>query len=180
MGGHIEALQAVKTFLKNIHTEPALVAAAAKALANKPDARGEFDLFTLSSVKETLETEMNNINTLISEHQPRYESVTAEQLGLWALLDHERDRKAKAQASLAEMELSLKSAQEVCTSAQKEFAARSEAVSEKVCEHVVVDNMAKELVSAREAAARLAAFCYEAADSSTAGTADTSDVTMAT
>jgi len=177
--GHKEALNAVKVFLKNLRTEPALIAAAAKALANKPADRGEFDLFTLASVKQTIETEIDKNNTLISDRESRYESVTAEQLGLWALLDHERDRKTKAQASLAEMELSLKSAQDLCTSAHKELAARSEAVSQKLCERVLVDNMAKDLVSAREAVARLAAFCYETADTSTADTAEALDVSMA-
>jgi len=178
--GHIEiALEAVGTLLKKIGTEPALVAAAAKALGNKPAARGEFDLLTLSCVKQTLETEMNKIDTLIADHQPKCHSVTAEQLGLWALLDHERARKTEAQASLAKMELSLKSAQDVCTNAQKECTARSEAVSHKLCEHVIMDNMAKELVWAREAVARLAAFCYEAADTSTADTVETLDVSMA-
>jgi len=178
--GHIEiALEAVGTLLKKIGTEPALVAAAAKALGNKPAARGEFDLLTLSCVKQILETEMNKIDTLIADHQPKWHSVMAEQLGLWALLDHERARAQDVCTSARTVELSLKSAQDVCTSAQKESLARSEAVSHKLCEQVIMDNMARELVSARETVARLAAFCYEAADTSTADTVETLDVSMA-
>jgi len=178
--GHVEsALEAVQTFLNKIGTEAALVAAAARALANKPAARGEFDLFTLSSVKQTVETEMSKVNALIADHQSKYDSVTAEQLGLWALLDHEREQKTAAQASLTKAELSLQSAQDLCTSTQKEYTARSEAVSRLLCQQVVVDNMAKELVSAHEAAARLAAFCYETADTSLADTVETADVSMA-
>mmetsp|Transcript_17984 Transcript_17984/g.35178 ORF Transcript_17984/g.35178 Transcript_17984/m.35178 type:complete len:334 (+) Transcript_17984:54-1055(+) len=159
--GHIKtALETIKGLLKRIGTEPALVAAAGSALGNKPAARGEFDVFTIECVKQTLEMEVSKISALIADHQAKYESVTAEQLGLWALLDHERARQAAAQASHAEMELHLATAQSLHTSTQQELTARSNAVSQKVCEHVVVDQMAKELGCAHEAVVRLAAFCY--------------------
>jgi len=173
------ALEDVKTFLRGMGTEPALVAAAVRALGNKPADRGEFDSFTVSCVKDAFETEVSKINTLIADHQSKYESVTAEQLGLWALLDHERARNTAAQASLAEMELSLKAALDLCTSSQQEITARSENFSQKICEKVIVDNVVKELVSANEAVARLAAFSYEAADTSKTDTTETLDVPMA-
>jgi hypothetical protein len=156
------AVKAVDAFLKRIGTEPALVAAAVRALAVKPDSRRDFDVLTISHVKQTLETQLNKVNTLIDDYQPKYRSVAAEQLGLWALLDEEKSILAAAKAALVDAEVSLMTAQELCSSAGKEVKARSDAVSQQLCEQVIVDDLVKEIAGAHGAAARLAAFDYEA------------------
>jgi len=156
------AVKAVDTFLRHIGTEPALVAAAVRALAVTPASRRDFDALTISCVKQTLETRLNEANTLLDDHQSKYRSVAAEQLGLWALLDQEKSHVAAARAVLVDAEVSLVKAQDLWSSAGKEVKAKSDAVSQQLCERVILDDMVKEIAGATEAAARLAAFNYEA------------------
>lgn len=155
------AVKAVVAFLNRIGTEPALVAAAVRALAVKSDSRRDFDALTFSHVKQTLETQLKKVNTLIDDHQPQYRSVAAEQLGLWALLDEEKAGLAAAKAALVDAEVGLMTAQELCSSAAKEVKAKSDAVSQQLCEQVILEDMVTEIAGANGAAARLAAFNYE-------------------
>jgi len=156
------AVKAVDTFLRRVETEPALVAAAVRALEVKPDSRRDFDALTISCVKQTLETQLNKVNTLIDDHQPKYRSVAAEQLGLWALLDEEKGRVAAARGVLVDMEVSLTTAKQLYSNAGKEVKAKSDAINQQLCEQVILDDMVREIAGAHAAVARLADFNYEA------------------
>mmetsp|Transcript_103652 Transcript_103652/g.200851 ORF Transcript_103652/g.200851 Transcript_103652/m.200851 type:complete len:366 (+) Transcript_103652:47-1144(+) len=185
-----KSITSLEVFLKQIHAEPTLIAAAVRALVVKPDSRREFDVLTISCVKQALETQLNKVNAMIDDHQFKHRSVTAEQLGLWALLDQEKARVAAARASLVDVEISLMTAQELCNNAEKEVKAKSDAASQQLCEKVIVDDMIREIAGAHEAAARLAAFNYEtvrlaaapdasAPETATADAAGSVDVSMA-
>jgi len=156
------AVGAVETFLKRIGTEPTLVAAAVRALAVKPDSRRDFDALTISCIKQTLETQLNKVSTLIDDHHSKHRSVAAEQLGLWALLDEEKSRVTAARAELVDVEVVQSTAKTLCSNAEKEMKARKDAINQQLCEKVIVDDMVREIAGAHAAVARLADFNYEA------------------
>jgi len=160
-----KAVEDVEAFMKKIQAEPVLIAAAVRALAVKPDSRGEFDSLTIPCVKQALDTHLDKVNTLIDEHHSKHRSVSAEQLGLWALLDQEKYRVSGARGALVDAEIGLTSAQDECSNACKEVTAKSDAVSMQRVTLVVLDDLVKEIISAQEAVARLAVLDYTAGTS---------------
>lgn len=168
-------LDAVQQYLKNIDAEPALIAAATRALRCKPESRHAFDKLTVSSVLEVLNAEASRIDALIMQHQPEQDDVTAEQLGLWALCDRESDQEKAASAALADAEMNKKTAAALRDGYLADISVRESAVSKRLCEQVIAEEKFKQVSNALEAVERLVAFSYDAK----ADTVGSVDVSMA-
>lgn len=155
-------LDAVQQYLKKIDAEPALIAAAMRALRCKPESRHAFDNLTVSSVLEVLNAEASRIDLLIMQHQPEQDDVTAEHLGLWALCDRESDQEKAASAALADAEMNKKAAAALRDSSLADISVRENSVSKRLCEQVIAEEKVKHVSHALEAVERLVAFSYDA------------------
>lgn len=166
-------VDAVQQYLRKLGAEPALVAAAMGALRCKPESRQAFDKLTASSLEEVLRAEASRIDVLLMQHQPEQEQVSAEQVGLWALLDRESQREQAASLALADAELSKKLAAAARDGTLADISVKEAEVSQRLCEQVLAEERVKELGHALEAVERLVAFSYEAeAKADAAGPAD--------
>lgn len=178
------AIESVTQLLTELKAETSLIAAAPGALVKRPADRQEFDEFTLSSVKEILEARVASVTAELEAAAPGREDAEAEALGLSALADREGDEESTAMSDFIEAKAAAEKAVDARKEATAELARRHKALKKHSSTKAAAEESAKRIAETLEAAERLVAFEYKAAEPPAADVAmdtaaATEDVEMA-
>lgn len=158
--GDVEAkdivVQAVQDHLKSGNAEAALVAAVQGAFQSRPADRGPFDKITIESLQEVFDLEKQESARKLTEIGPEYENITAEDLGVFAILEVTKDQQRDADHERNKARQHLSSCSK---SAQEAFVAKEERerlLNTQLCEREIRQNRVREIKLALEAIDKLA------------------------
>jgi len=126
-----EAIEAVMTFLTRIDAEPAMVAAVPGCFKLKPEARGEFDGVVEEGISTAIASHIERLTDDVAKSSRALDLVTAETLGLWAILDLDRESATIAECDLSSAEDSLTAASAKRVQAGKVVASQDKIVAIK-------------------------------------------------
>jgi len=130
-------VSAVKDFLEGVSAEKTLVAAFPSALRLRPEQRRPFDKIIEQGVIDVVTSELKKLEGIVASGVEHEEHVSAEALGLWAILDLSKSSASSTELELAEACEGLKDASHKHLSAQEAVKTQSEVVAQRECDEEI-------------------------------------------
>jgi len=148
-------VSAVKDFLEGVSAEKTLIAAFPPALRLRPEQRRPFDKFIEQGVIDVVTAELKKLEGIVASGAEHEEHVTAEALGLWAILDLAKAAKSKTELDLTEACDGLKDASRKHSNALEAVEKQNEVVAEREVDEEVLRKKIEKFDIALETLERL-------------------------
>jgi hypothetical protein len=127
-----DCISVVKEFLEGFSAESTLIAAFPGALRLQPEQRRPFDTMIEQAVIDVVTAELKKLEGEVNTGIAEEEHVSAEALGLWAILDIAKSTAADTERELAEASECLKEASSILSGAHEAVKTQNNLVARRV------------------------------------------------